>query len=333
MILTPQLVKAVISHWGFDVNNIGMPDGGYRSEVWPFVSGHKPLVLILYKREPNIVSRIRLANAVGDYLASNNMPARKTADLRILKLRGGEVSRYVSVYHYLTGSTIPWEAYTMNHLKILGWAISDMHYYFSQAPFSLPSVTDEYRQIVSRMYTYFARPPVQVALRQKLGLHLSQVDSFAQVLNDCDNQTVQHALHMDFVRGNVLFQASGNSTSKYTLGRHSLSGLLDFEKAAYGPPVMDIARTLAFLLVDCKYKTEDKIRKYFLESGYNKRGQADCMQSELLEPLINLFLFYDFYKFLRHNPYETLSQNEHFERTKVLLIKRGLLIHEGGKIV
>jgi hypothetical protein len=69
-----------------------------------------------------------------------------------------------------------------------------------------------------------------------------------------------------------------------------------------------------------------------LASGYDKRGQADLANTELLEPLINLFLMYDFYKFLHHNPYESLKDNEHFVRTKLLLIKRRLLTAEGGKI-
>ncbi len=74
-----------------------------------------------------------------------------------------------------------------------------------------------------------------------------------------------HALlHMDFVRGNILYSQN-----------HELriSGILDFEKAAYGSPLFDIARTYAFLLVDCKYKSEKEIGKYFLRSGYIKRGK------------------------------------------------------------
>lgn len=333
MTLTEDQVNKIASHYGLKVNNISSPISGYRSEVWPFVTDKEQLILILYKNEASIVLHIRLANAIGKYLDSNEMPARQTADSRIIKIQAGKVSRYVSVYKYLKGSTIPWEAYTMNHLKLLGWAMSDMHYYLAQAPFDMASVTEEYRQNVGRMHKYFDKPDVRAALLTKLNLRCADIESFAQVLNDCDSLPGQHGLHMDFVRGNVLFQTAGNSTSKYTLGKHSLSGILDFEKSSLGSPIIDIARTIAFLLVDCKYKTENKIRKYFLESGYNKRGQANYESSPFLEPLINLFLYYDFYKFLKHNPYEDLDQNEHFERTKLLLIKRGLLVNEDGKIL
>ncbi len=127
---------------------------------------------------------------------------------------------------------------------------------------------------------------------------------------------------MDFVRGNILFKGS------------KICGILDFEKAGYGIKLLDIARTLAFLLVDCKYKNEVKIRKYFLQSGYIKRGGADFNRRiintadkklDLLEELVNTFLIYDFYKFLRHNPYEFLHQNEHFIRTKKYLLERGVI--------
>ena len=123
---------------------------------------------------------------------------------------------------------------------------------------------------------------------------------------------------MDFVRGNILFAEDEKA---------QITGVLDFEKATWGPPVFDIARTLAFLIVDCKYKDEAKVRKYFLHSGYNKRGQAEFEPTELLEDLLNFFLLYDFYKFLRHNPYESLKDNEHFVRTRDFLLKRNIIAH------
>ncbi len=113
-----------------------------------------------------------------------------------------------------------------------------------------------------------------------------------------------------------------------------MTGILDFEKTAYGHPVFDVARTLAFLLVDCEYKGEAKIRKYFLQSGYNKRGTVNFRNpiikhgnrtTNLLESLIDLFLLYDFYKFLRHNPYEFLEQNHHYKRTRDILLTRNML--------
>jgi Ser/Thr protein kinase RdoA (MazF antagonist) len=105
-----------------------------------------------------------------------------------------------------------------------------------------------------------------------------------------------------------------------------ISGILDFEKASWGPPIFDIARTLAFLIVDCKYKPEPKVRKYFLHSGYNKRGDSNFTHTKVFEQLVDFFLVHDFYKFLKHNPYETLEQNEHFVRTRDFLLKRNILI-------
>jgi hypothetical protein len=138
---------------------------------------------------------------------------------------------------------------------------------------------------------------------------------------------------MDFVRSNILFDDTDTSNAL------AITGILDFEKTAQGNPVFDIARTLAFLLVDCKYKPADKVRKYFLRSGYIKRGASTFQdiyitdhngKVNVLEQLLDVFLMHDFYKFLRHNPYESLESNEHFMRTRDMLVQRGFVSRLGA---
>ena len=175
------------------------------------------------------------------------------------------------------------------------------------------------------MHKYFSDPLVANAMHTKLGLKVDDiVFTNNKKLIKIATKLPEQPLHMDFVRSNVLF--ANNS--------HEITGVLDFEKAVYGSPVFDIARTLAFLLVDCKYKTEAQVRKYFLQSGYNKYGRANFSPItvrisnrtlDVLEEAINMFLFYDFYKFLRHNPYESLHANEHYIRTVNLLVSRGVI--------
>lgn len=122
---------------------------------------------------------------------------------------------------------------------------------------------------------------------------------------------------MDFVRGNILFEDT------------DISGILDFEKTASGHTIVDIARTLAFLLVDCKYKPYDKVDKYFLYSGYQKRGRSkDIGNDDDRNQFVEMFLFYDLYKFLLHNPYESLRLNEHHVRTKDILVRYGVVLLE-----
>jgi hypothetical protein len=136
-----------------------------------------------------------------------------------------------------------------------------------------------------------------------------------RLLEFCGKLEDQQPLHMDFVRSNVLFNAHA-----------TIAGIIDFEKTGKGHPMLDIARTLAFLLVDCKYKEPGKVYKYFVHSGYRKRGKNNInINPRLLHELTNIFLLHDFYKFLRHNPYESLGRNEHFVRTRDILIARALL--------
>lgn len=68
-------------------------------------------------------------------------------------------------------------------------------------------------------------------------------------------------LHLDFVRGNILFD-----------DKNKVCGVLDFEEACWGEPEKDIACALSFLIVDCQGLTKKKIEKRLLD-GYQKDGK------------------------------------------------------------
>ncbi len=317
------VIQRILDAYHISYQQILPPQKGYRNETRPVLLHDKTsLNLILYKSEPGILERIKTANRVSDFLHELGFPTRCTQD-KIIELRVGERLKYGAVYNYLPGETIPWEAYTREHIKNLGGMMSKMHAALAQYHGQTPSIILEYQANVRRMQHYFGRATIQRALQRKLGLSIAVPASFADLLEAAGELPAQ-TLHMDFVRGNILFDGS------------AIVGVLDFEKTAHGPRVFDIARTLAFLLVDCKYKEEAKIRKYFLKSGYNKRGRASFTDttvnfaggySSLLEGLVNVCLLYDFYKFLRHNPYEDLPDNEHFIRTRNLVVSRQIIAY------
>jgi Ser/Thr protein kinase RdoA (MazF antagonist) len=323
----PAILEDVAKAYGLPVRRILPPEKGYRNRSFPIELKDGVYVnFILYKDEPGILEVIRAANRVSAYAADQGFPCRRPFG-PIACLRGASGrTKYGALYNYLPGHTIPWEAYTMDHLKVLGKTLGDLHAALCSLPRNdLPAVAEMYAGIVDRMEHYFADPGVQTALRRKLQLHISlhQFKKHRRLLDMCAALPLQQPLHMDFVRGNILFQDEPDTEGDLKV---TISGILDFEKTAFGHPLFDIARTLAFLLVDCKFKTGDKVRKHFLFSGYARRSQASLPnQPELLDALIDLFLTYDFYKFLRHNPYEALPANEHFVRTKQLLAQRGLL--------
>ncbi|HSX30655.1 MAG TPA: phosphotransferase [Candidatus Saccharimonadales bacterium] len=314
---SPELIARILQQYGVQALVVETMQTGYRNEIYPLeLAAGITANLILYKREPGIAKRIQNANRVGNYLASRGLPARQTLDERIIQLHGDRSTTYGALYTRLPGHTIPWEAYTMEHIKNLGGMMSTIHAKLDPlARGGLPDIAAEYHDITNRMQQYFEASGVQNALRVKL--HLTAPNDWHHIHNLLDKLAKlphQQALHMDFVRGNILFDDA----------RH-ITGILDFEKAAWGNSIFDIARTLAFLLVDCKHKTEQQVRKYFLHSGYHKRGPTRLTDVTYLEALINLFLLYDFYKFLLHNPYESLSQNEHFVRTSAFLLQRKIL--------
>ncbi|HVI69244.1 MAG TPA: phosphotransferase [Magnetospirillaceae bacterium] len=310
MIAPEAVVARILDAYSVDFLAIAAAQKGYRNSSFAVKTAHGTLNVILYKTEAGMAERIQRANFVGDFLAHRGLPARQTYSSRIIRLRGTALTKYAAIYHYLPGDTIPWEAYTMKHIKALGEAMGKMHAVLRNFSGTLPGATDELKALHARMRRYFSDIHVSRAMWQKLSLIISKhtFDKLPVSLH-LKNQ----ALHLDFVRGNILFQGA------------KITGILDFEKTARGPVEYDLARTLAFLFVDCKYKTEPKIRKYFLQSGYIKRGGGVIVDAGLLERLVSFFLLHDFYKFLRHNPYEALQRNEHFMRTRLVLLQRGLL--------
>lgn len=319
------ITSKVLASYGLASKKVFPAQKGYRNESHKVVLKNGRVVnVIFYKQETAVSDRIKRANKVSEYLANQGFPTRITIDPRILILASGDLTKHIAIYNYLPGQTIPWEAYTKEHIKLLGKTMSDMHACLRQMPISrLPSVADEYTAIGKRMRHYFDDDNVTTALKKKLHITVNtkKLANFINVIQITKSLKQQQVLHMDFVRGNILFDTKD--------GELTVSGILDFEKTAVGHPLYDIARTYAFLLVDCKYKTQNQVRKYFLYSGYDKRGESTLPRvgqaNRLLDELTTFFLVYDFYKFLKHNPYEFLTQNEHFVRTAAALREQNMI--------
>lgn len=316
------IVRKIIAFAGWQVAMIFPAQKGYRNTSYPIQLTTGQMVnVIVYKNEPNIHERIRRTDQVSHFLHEQGFATRYTMR-PLIRLSGiSQPQRYVGIYNYLSGQPIEWHMYRQTHIKLLGQMMSDMHAILQSSTFNLPLVIDENLRLQKRTARYFADSSVQRAMREKLHLEGLTID-FSSLLKLCKQLPHHQPLHMDFVRGNILF-----SVQKPV----AITGILDFEKAAFGPRVFDVARTLAFLLADCEALSSQKIMKYFLVSGYNKRGASEFKipvfngTSNLLEALISYFLAYDFYKFLRHNPYEFLYQNYHFLRTEKLLLERKVI--------
>lgn len=311
-----RLLLDAINAFGLEYARIYSVQKGYRNEIYPIQLTNGSMVqLTFYKSEEGMEGRIRRADEVSLYVFEKGLPARTRADRRTLTFTSKKRIVYVGLYHYLPGQTIPWEAYTKQHIKQLGKTMSDMHLALKDFDTTLQSsVIDETSALIARMDRYFQDQSVGAAMKEKLSLlPVHSLKKYNAAMEKMRSLPAQQ-LHMDFVRGNVLFQGD------------ELVGILDFEKTAFGPVLFDVARTLAFLLVDCKHKTEEQVRSYFLQSGYTKRGGASLpYYPNALELLIDLYLIHDFYKFLEHTPYEALKDNEHFTRTLSVLTHRAVL--------
>ncbi len=319
----------VLEAFGIKYDKIYDFQKGYRNEIWPVKSTDgRMLSIIFYKREVGILAKIAHADVISEYLANLDMPTRQRAYPKILSINSESQSTSICMYNYLPGNTIPWEAYTMDHIKLLGATMSDMHAKLSgMKVIGFPDAYDEYLIIIKRLRAYLSDTYVLKAISLKLGLsfNIDKLDDYEALLGKYKLMPSKQVLHMDFVRGNILFDKA-KPEYKQQLGDIAISGILDFEKTATGHPIMDISRTLAFLMVDCKYKTINKVIKYFLYSGYRKRGKnKDIGDDKDRNMMVEMFLVYDFYKFLRHNPYESLHLNQHYKRTADILARRGVI--------
>lgn len=328
MKLTDQQLSDILRRYGYDFSRCSAVMSGYRnsSHLIETNNGEK-LNFILYKNEPEIVGRIERLNDLGLFLAEKGLPVRRPVSKRLLALKGASVTRYGGLYEYLDGETIPWEAYTKKHIKLLGMALGKFHDVSVSYSGRLPFVTDEYDAIIERMQKYFADEAVQEAMQEKLGIVVRKAwfERFKSLLSEASRLPDQLPLHMDMVRSNVLFRKVQTGDG-LVVDDVALGGILDLEKASLGHVFFDIARTLAFLLVDCP-KLPTKIYKYLLDSGYQKRSgrslkPVQLTNGDMLEQLVSLFLTYDLYKFLKQNPYESLNQNHHFMRTVGILKQR-----------
>lgn len=319
-----RLFTQILEAYGLDPVHLGAIQRGYRNRSCRAELANGDTVnVICFKREDGIVERMRRADGVAKYAHHAKLPVRIRYDDRLLRL--GDQS-YAGVYHFLPGEAIAWEAYTKKHLKLLGWAMADLHRAVQQCDVKSNTVYSELHETVRRIEEYFARTDVQRAVGQKLCLQSPMPHIFPQLSRMLEIAAAlpnQQHLHMDMVRGNVLF-APSQPSDYWSLDGISLSGIIDFEKTAIGLPVCDIARTLAFLLVDCP-KPTDRMIHYFLNSGYRKRGRSVIRHRHLLAPFVRLFLLHDFYKFLRHTPYESLEANYHYRRTRDLLLQYGII--------
>lgn len=331
------LIPKVAAAFGVHYVAVGPLQKGYRNESYKLtLDSGENINLIFHKNERQALQRIQSADAASAILSNAFLPVRTRFDQRTLKVSDGKNDVYAGLYAYLPGKTIPWEAYTKDHIKLLGWAMSDMHATWRDASaVHSAHLLTELEGLLGRMDRYFKDEGVREALRRKLSLSVdsSSLPRFMRLVQYVARYADSQPLHMDLVRGNILF-APATPGDRWQLDGVALSGVIDFEKTALGSPLFDIARTAAFLLVDCSSKEPADVVKYFLRSGYNRRGGAHYdpaailgsqPQSQLLPGLICLFLLHDFYKFLLHTPYESLPDNHHFVRTRDILVRNNMV--------
>ncbi|MEP7104164.1 MAG: phosphotransferase [Candidatus Dojkabacteria bacterium] len=305
------------------------PSKGYRNLPLKLKTKSKSYTLIIYRNHEDIHNIISNANEFSEYLHNHNFPSRKIIRTikgeSEIKLNGKSRKYFACLYEYIEGETIPWEAWTRKHLILLGKSMSEIHNIGKDFPLmKLSSVEKVLEQQLKSLDSYLFDHKIQKTLQSKLNINIDETNfkifhtKLEKILKETKDSS-KTTLHMDLVRGNLIFENKAKELK--------LSGVIDFEKVTKGSSIYDIARTFAFLLTDCKYKTDREIIYNFLYLGYldSRRTEFNKEFKNDLPILVNFFWIYDFYKFLKHNPYENLNRNEHFVRTVARLRKSRIL--------
>ena len=322
----------VHNQYDIEVDKLRKLDGGFRNNCFHVFSKQGDFIFIIYKSEKNIKNLILNAHFISKFLISKGfktrIPIKSKSDQEISKFKIGGKYHFAALYNYLKGFTIPWEAYTRRHIKSIGKTLSDMHYSLRNIEIpkrlDLPIWKGVTLKEIRKMKIYFRKVEPWITRKLKVKLDFKKID---KLFNDIEllEYPKTNVLHYDFVRGNILFSKKLDKN----LDIYPIIGILDFEKVCIGPDIADAARTLAFLIVDCKYKSEETVRKRFLISGYNKRGKNRIeYDQEDLDNLTYYFWLRDFWKFLEHNPYEYLHMNEHYKRTERKLEDNNFIKHK-----
>lgn len=327
--------------------------GGYRNLSIPVLIENKSkLNIILYKTTEKTLENIRQIHQIARVLHHHKFPCRYSIDNKIYCTSNKSRKYYFAIYNYIEGNTKDWQMFTKRDLKHVGRLMAKMHMIFkregeqSLAPAklssskSLPSsqtcfkrggelrcgisniedISTRNIRLINLMRKYFNDQNVLGAIQEKLKLKidnekLQELFNFVSDYRPLQSPLVTASprkqvtiLHMDFVRGNIIFKDK------------KINGIIDFEKVAVGDIHFDLARTFAFFLVDLSHKTYQEIYEQFILKGYFSNIQIE-IDHDLFENLINFYLIYDFYKFLKHNPYEYLEENYHYRRTREILIQ------------
>jgi Ser/Thr protein kinase RdoA (MazF antagonist) len=310
---------------------------GYMNHVLQVDINAARYVVVIYNsmryRGQSGVDFISELSRISEYLNAKNFPARRA----ILAKRGVFVSQMllegqnsnphlVGLYEYLPGNTLEWDGYTRRHLRALGEKMGQMHnllseYNSGKRPSAIQEWPEYFERDNKRLMTYIGKHTKSITKKLQLKVHLNEVEKLIKTLGQQIGEIPLRSqlIHCDFVRGNILFSETKLNNT------YPIIGVLDFEKMLYGPVIVDVARTLAFLLVDCRYKTEAEILKYFLHEGYIVLGKGSVLSVLELDPYMVYFWLRDFWKFLECNPYEDLKKNYHFNKTVEILMEKKLL--------
>lgn len=208
------------------------------------VTQNEILNLVIFNNEIGSIETIQIQNKACSELAKLNLSFQiRYPKSRIIQIinKKNNFETLACLYNYIEGQTISWENYTSSRLKQIGKCLAELHLGFEALNFDRRLLSKLYpqKQIcldqTREMKSYFARLEVKLAMYKKLGIILNvNFEKLESLVSQIESEN--KVLHMDFVRGNIIWDEDQNR----------IVGIIDFEKMSLGKVEFDIARTLVF---------------------------------------------------------------------------------------
>jgi len=124
--MRPEIIKLVLDKYEIGYTSVLSAQKGYRNLSFPVVLDDITINLIIYKREPGILNKIRNANTAGEFLFAAGLPARHPySSKNQIKIRKQSALRLP--IQLLNRQYDCVEDYAMDRLKSLGHTMAQMH--------------------------------------------------------------------------------------------------------------------------------------------------------------------------------------------------------------
>ena len=245
------------------------------------------------RTDEEILAWHEVTNNLKDFLPSVRHPVSK--DFERFKYKGRYMKTFL--YNYIEGKTIQWSAYNSNEVVQLASVMRRLHDKLQTEDYKLPDwdnliikELESFLNYINHVRPYIAEKLAFEIDYKKLNRNIARIIDFVMAEKE---KTV---LHYDLQRANLIFK------------NNSLNGIIDFEKACYGPRIADIAMSCSYLMLDKRWHSNKYLKYYFL------KGYGMDTDMKMFHALVIHHFLMEMKMWMVNTPFESLGKNKVFKK-------------------